>query len=247
MTSQLIVSVGMPRSGSGWHFNLVHDLIVASGGKDARWIRHRYHLGSILTEVNCNIGAFTAKRLIPVMVPVLMGNNFVIKAHAGPSPLALRLIRHKMIIPTYIYRDPRDALLSAFEYGQRKREKNRSGAFSELETIEQAIEFMAEYIRISESWLACEKVFQTRYEDFLFNYQHETARLAGFFGIDHQEDCIKAIIEQYQPQKGHNEQVGTHFEKGKIGRYRKKLSKGQQALCVQSFGPYLEKMGYPIP
>jgi len=247
MPSQLIVSVGMPRSGSGWHFNLVHDLIVAAGGKDARWIRQKYHLHSILTEINCNIGAFTAKRLFPIMVPVVLGNKFVIKAHAGPSPLALRLIRHGMIIPTYIYRDPRDALLSAFEYGQRKREKNRSGAFADLKTIEQAIEFMGEYIRISESWLSCENVLNTRYEDFLFDYHKETRRLVDFFEIDPGEDRIRAIIEQYQPQRGHNEQVGTHFQKGKIGRYREKLSKEQQALCTQSFGPYLEKMGYPIP
>ena len=25
----LIVSVGMPRAGSGWHYNLIHDLVVA--------------------------------------------------------------------------------------------------------------------------------------------------------------------------------------------------------------------------
>jgi hypothetical protein len=247
MLSQLIVSIGMPRSGSGWHFNLVHDLIVASGGKDARWIRQKYHLQSILTEINCNIGAFTPKRMIPVMVPVVLGNKFVIKAHAGPSPLALLLIRHEKIIPTYIYRDPRDALLSAFEYGQRKREKNRSGAFSDLKTIEQAIKFMEEYIEISETWLSCDHVFTIRYEDFLTNYQHETTRLVDFLEIEPGEDRIKAIIEQYQPQRGQSEQVGTHFEKGKAGRYREKLSGEQQALCIQAFGPYLKKMGYPIP
>ena len=122
MNGKIILAVGMPRAGSGWHYNLVHDLIVSSGGQDARDIRQRYYLGPILTEVNCNIGALTPQRLIPVTVPALMGNTFVIKAHAGPKPLALRLIHSGLIQPTYIYRDPRDALLSAYEYGQRKRE-----------------------------------------------------------------------------------------------------------------------------
>ena len=246
MLTPLIVSIGMPRAGSGWHYNLIHDLVVASGGKDARWVRQRYHLQSILTEINCNIGAFTAKRLIPVMIPALMGNKFVIKAHAGPSSLALRLIRNRKIVPTYIYRDPRDALLSACEYGQRKREIDRSGAFSDLETIEQAVEFMKEYVSISESWLICEQVLQTRYEDLLLNYQSEAAHLAAFLGIDPSEERTEAIIERYQPQKGHSDQVGTHFGKGKIGRYREKLTTNQQNLCREAFGAYLEKMGYPL-
>ena len=35
----LILSVGMPRAGSGWYYNLTHDLIVSSGGQDARQVR----------------------------------------------------------------------------------------------------------------------------------------------------------------------------------------------------------------
>ena len=52
----IILSVGMPRAGSGWYYNLTNDLILATGGQDARQIRKKYHLGRILTEVNCNIG-----------------------------------------------------------------------------------------------------------------------------------------------------------------------------------------------
>ena len=72
------LAVGMPRAGTGWHYNLIHDLVVAAGGRDAREIRRRYLLSPILTEVNCNIGALTKKRLIPVMVPSILGNHFAI-------------------------------------------------------------------------------------------------------------------------------------------------------------------------
>lgn len=247
MMTPLIVSIGMPRAGSGWHYNLIHDLVVASGGNDARWIRKRFFLGSILTQVNCNIGAFTTKRLVPVMVPAILGYRFVIKAHAGPSPLAMRLVSTGKMTPAYIYRDPRDALLSAYEYGQRKRSAYRSGAFSDLETIEAAIAFMREYVEISEAWLACEGVFSTRYEDFITDYHNQAASLARFLGIDTHQGDIPAVIERYKPEKGHQDQVGTHFRKGVVGRYREVLSGEQQALCIETFGPYLEKMGYPIP
>ena len=246
MKTPLIVSVGMPRAGSGWHYNLLHDLVVQSGGKDARQVRKRYLLGAILTEVNCNIGAFTTKRLLPVMVPAYLGTTYTIKAHAGPSPLLLRLIKSGAVKPTYIYRDPRDALLSAYEYGERKRAAGRAGAFSELESIESAVVFMEEYIQISESWLAVESTLHTRYEDLLQSYIQEANRLVAFLGLDPDEPGVQAVIEKFHPQKGRGGQVGTHFVKGKIGRYREKLTPDQQRLCLDAFGPYLEKMGYPL-
>ena len=144
--AKLILSVGMPRAGSGWYYNLTHDLGVAAGYQDAREIRKRYHLQEILTEVNCNIGALTPHRLFLVLIPVLLGNTFVIKTHSGISRTASSLIQRGVIKPLYIFRDPRDASLSAFEYGERSRQDNRTGEFSKLMTIENGIGFIRDYV-----------------------------------------------------------------------------------------------------
>jgi len=247
MKNQIVLSVGMPRAGSGWYYNFTHSMIVASGGQDSRQIRAQYRLTRFLTEVNCNIGTLSAYRLIPVMIPALLGNTFTIKLHAGPKPLASWMIERKWICPTYIYRDPRDALLSAYEYGQRKREGNRRGPFSDLLTIEKAIDFMRQYIQISQAWLACEQVLHVRYEDFLLHYDEETARLANFLAINQNAASIKDVIENYRPNQGDSKKKGSHFVKGMIGRYRERLSDSQQARCIEVFGPYLERMNYPIP
>jgi len=244
MVASLIVSIGMPRAGSGWHYNLIHDLVVASGGKNAHQIRTRFLLQPILTEVNCNIGAFTAKRLIPVLVPAVLGNKFVIKAHAGPTPFALKLIQKGWITPIYIYRDPRDALLSAFEYGKRKRDSARSGAFSELTNIPQSIDFMKEYVRIAEAWLDCAQALHCRYEDLLLEYPTEVDRLAGFLGFGVDDEKIQNTIDRYQPKKGSSDQKGTHFREGVIGRYKEKLTKEQIVLCNTAFGSFLDRMSY---
>jgi hypothetical protein len=246
MTGKIILAIGMPRAGSGWHYNLVHDLIVAAGGQNARQIRQQYRLSRILTEVNCNIGALTTRRILPVAVPALMGNTFAIKAHAGPKPLALRLIRNELIQPTYIYRDPRDALLSAYEYGQRKRVAGRQGPFSDLESIEAAIDFMREYVQISKAWLACDQSLNLRYEDLLSDYDSQVNRLLDFLRLGDKISVLQPIIDQYRPDQGSNQQKGTHFVKGKVGRYREKLTPEQQQLCIRDFGDYLEKMGYSL-
>jgi hypothetical protein len=245
MTGKIVLAIGMPRAGSGWHYNLVHDLIVAAGGQDARAIRQRYRLGRILTEVNCNIGALTPQRLLPVTVPTLFGSTFAIKAHAGPKPLAKRLIRNGVIQPTYIYRDPRDALLSAYEYGERKRDSGRVGPFADLDSIDTAIDFMREYIQISEAWLACEQSLNLQYEKLLLDYDAQAVRILDFFGLRTDEPKFQAIIDQYRPHRGSSEQKGTHFVKGKIGRYQEIFTPEQKQLCLDAFGDYLERMGYP--
>ena len=242
----IILSVGMPRAGSGWYYNLTNALMLANGAQDARRIRNRYHLNRILTEVNCNIGALTPHRLIAVMAPSMMGNTFVIKAHSGPTRLALFLIRSGFIRPTHIYRDPRDAMLSAMENGQRSIEKGRSNAFTALATFDSALKFMQSYVHITETWLQTEQVLQVRYEDLLLNYDREADRLVDFLQFDSKNDETSQVIEKYRPEKASTDMKGLHYSHGRIGRFRKKLNPEQQEILANVLGPSLRRMNYEI-
>jgi hypothetical protein len=245
MSSRLTISVGMPRAGSGWHYNLIHDLVVANGGQEARWIRQRYHLQGILSEVNCNIGVLSARRLLMALFPVLLGHAYAIKAHAGPKPLVRFLMKLGWARCTYIYRDPRDALLSAFEYGQRGLRQGRRNAFSHLASLDQAVEFMRPYVDISLAWLACPQVLPVRYETMLTDYAGEIDRLLAFLGLEAHQALIGEVVERYRPGKSSPDQPGLHFSKGKIGRFRQALDAEQQDRCLELFGNYLEQVGYP--
>ncbi len=241
----IVLSVGMPRAGSGWHYNLIHDLMKTTGCADAREIREQYRLQGILTEVNCNIGVLSLRRLVMVAVPALAGVTFVIKAHAGPTIWSRLLSTTGLLRTTYIYRDPRDAMLSAYEYGQRALEKGRPNAFSHLSDFEKSLAFMQEYVRIWEKWQAEKGVLVARYEDLLQDYDAESARLAEFLQLDGSRPEIQEVIEEYRPGKAEGQQ-GLHFYKGKIGRFRESYSAEQQAILVEQFGSYLQKMGYKI-
>ena len=242
----IILSVGMPRAGSGWFYNLMHDLVVANGGQDARQIRAQFHLQRILTEVNCNIGALTARRLGAVWIPSALGKTFVIKAHAGPTSWARRLISQKQLKAAYIYRDPRDALLSAYDNGQRALQKGRPNAFSHLVDLDASIAFMQNYVRISEAWLAMPDVLHTAYEDLVENYDHEATRLAEFLGCPLGANNIQIVIEKYRPERARQDQKGLHFNQGVRGRFRQKLSREQQARLAEIFGDYLDRLHYPV-
>lgn len=241
----IILSVGMPRAGSGWHYNLVHDLMKSAGAVDVRNIRSRYRLQGILTEVNCNIGVLSPRRLAMVTLPALMGNTFVIKAHASPTSSSRLLQRLGLLRTTYIYRDPRDAMLSAYDFGQRALRKGHPNAFSHLTDFQKSVEFIMDYVRIWEKWMQEKDVLVARYEDLLTNYDAETSRLADFLKLDASNPEVRNVIASYRPGAAEG-QPGLHFYKGKIGRFRESYSADEQAFLTEKLGPYLERMGYEL-
>jgi len=241
----IVLSVGMPRAGSGWHYNLVHDLMKTTGCADAREIRERYRLQRILTEVNCNIGVLSARRLSLVALPALVGNTFVIKAHAGPTSASRLAQRLGLLRITYIYRDPRDAMLSAYEYGQRALKKGRPNAFSHLTDFEKSVDFIMEYIHIWEKWMNEKNVLTARYEDLLTDYDHEVTRLVGFLKLNAIKPEVRKVIDGYRPVAAEGQQ-GLHFFKGKIGRFRESYNAEEQTALKEELGSYVEHMGYEI-
>lgn len=241
----IVLSVGMPRAGSGWHYNLVHDLMKTTGCADAHAIRERYRLQHILTEVNCNIGVLSARRLALVTLPALVGNTFVIKAHAGPTTASRLLQSLGLLRITYIYRDPRDAMLSAYDYGQRALQKGHPNAFSHLTDFQKSMDFIMDYVRIWEKWMRERNVLIARYEDLLMNYDREVDRLVSFLKLNGSKPEVQKVIDSYRPGAAEGQQ-GLHFYKGKIGRFRESYSAEEQAILNQKLAPYLKKMGYDV-
>ncbi len=241
----IVLSVGMPRAGSGWHYNLVHDLMKTTGCADARQIREKYHLQGVLTEVNCNIGVLSARRLAMVSLPALMGNTFVIKAHAGPTTSSRLLQRLGLLRITYIYRDPRDAMLSAYDYGQRALKKGRPNAFSHLTDFPKSLDFILEYVQIWEKWIQERNVLIARYEDLLTNYDQEVTQLVQFLKLNGDSPEVQKVVDSYRPGAAEGQQ-GLHFYKGKIGRFREAYSAEEQAVMNEKLAPYLQRMGYEV-
>jgi hypothetical protein len=241
----IILAVGMPRAGSGWHYNLVHDLMETTGCDDARKIREQFGLQKILTEVNCNIGVLSARRLIMVARPALLGHTFVIKAHSAPTVWARALIQGGLMRATYIYRDPRDAMLSAYDYGKRVLEKQgRPNAFSHLTDFQKSMDFFVEYVNGWEQWMQVPAVLKARYEDLLQNYDGEAAKLIRFLSVNPGDAAIQAVVDKYRPGGQVQDQQGTHFFKGQVGRFRERYSVDEQKILADKFGPALRKMGY---
>jgi hypothetical protein len=176
------------------------------------------------------------------MLPGLL-NTFVIKAHAGPTSASRLLSTLGLMRVTYIYRDPRDAMLSAYDFGQRALVKGRPNAFSHLSDFEKSVDFMMEYVQIWEKWMKEKNVLIARYEDLLTNYDAESAKLVEYLKVNRNKPEVQAVIEKYRPDAAEGQQ-GLHFFKGKVGRFRESYNEEQKLVLKEKLGIYLPRMGY---
>jgi hypothetical protein len=241
----IVLSVGMPRAGSAWHYSIIHDLMVTSGSADTRDIRVKYRLQNVLTEGTCNIGLLSLQRLGKVMIPALMGNTFVIKAHTGPTRTSRLLQRLGLLRITYMYRDPRDALLSALETGREGLQTGRLNAFSHLTDFNKSLDFIMEYVHIWERWTKEKNILLCRYEDLLTKYDLEITRLIGFLPLNGDSPEVQKVTERYRPGAGEKRDE-LHFHMGKIGRFRESFTAQEQSILKDTLASYLPRMGYDV-
>jgi hypothetical protein len=94
--------------------------------------------------------------------------------------------------------------------------------------------------------MRCDLALNTRYEDLLEDYEAEAKRLVKFLELDESSPLLQAALEKYRPEVGSSEQKGVHFNKGKTGRFRQKMTLEQQEILSQKFSPYLKRMGYEV-
>jgi len=246
----IVLSAGMQKSGTGWYFNLTNDFLVAAGFQDIRLIREKYRLHTILKYYNCNVRQPTLLKLACLLIPHLFGNTFVVKTHYSPSSRALRYFMScKILKATYIYRDPRDVAISAYEHGREIRAKGQVRSFGHLDSIEASILYVKRVLEIWEQWRQCSDVLSNhvllvRYEDVIEDTVSELRRLADFLEITSPSEALREISKTYHVDPSDINIKGLHFNKGVVGRFREVMNREQLDLCQEHFGTYLQKMGY---
>jgi hypothetical protein len=237
----IIISAGMPRSGTGWIYNLTNDLLAAAGHMPAGRVRKRFLLQWALRPHNNSVGQPNALKLAGLTVPYLLGQKFAVKTHAGPAPSLKTWVKLGLARVHYSYRDPRDVVVSAWDEGERMRGRGKTSSFAAYKTKEEMIDAVAGWLRGWDKWMAYEPALKLRYEDLKADTVGQMKRICAHYDLNLSESQFAPVIEKYAPG---NKQVGAHFYKGITGRFREDLTEAQIALCHERFGDYIAKMGY---
>ncbi len=255
----IVLSAGMQKAGTGWYWNMTNELLMAAGHPDAREIREKHQLQSVLTKPNCNVPKLRDEAIMALDRVGQDGITFVVKTHRRPTKLVRKLITQGRFKATYIYRDLRDVIVSALDRGRVMRETGQlhgrhyfigpQKSFAKYHTVRGAILWARfRLLPVWKAWAHCDGVLMTRYEDLHADTPGQLQRLADYLDLDVSEKQIETIAAAYDRSRikaDISRAAYLHLNKGVTGRFREVLSQEQQELCRRRLGRYLQMMGYP--
>jgi hypothetical protein len=240
----IVLSASLIKSGSGWYFNLTNDLLVAAGNDDVRALRERFGLHRALEDANCRLNTRPTP-LAQLYRLHRQGHTFVVKTHAPPTPLLRVLLGLGAARATYIYRDPRDVVLSALDHARKARENDPTNPLARLHTVEDAAGYVAALLRPLEGWHGREDTLLVRYEALRADPAAEVRRLIAHLRLDVPDATVAEILRRYdRGALTTQERSQLHFNKGVVGRYAAELSAAERAVCDRLIGPHVAQLGY---
>ncbi len=242
----IVISAGLQKSGTGLFFNLTNDILQAAGEEDARHIRKQYGLEKLVEHYNCNVGELSWEKLKPLISLHFKGKNFVIKTHNPPTSISAWLTRLNILRPTFIYRDPRDVVLSALAHGKKIIAKGEDHTFAACTSIEKTIPMVRSWLDSTAlPWLQAQSIFAVKYEDLIGDPIKEMKRLVEFLDIKIDESVLEDIFIKYEPSRLDDFQKDyLHFNKGTTGDFRRSMNSKELEICNRQFESHLAIMGY---
>jgi len=245
----IVISAGMVKSGSLWLWNMTNDLLSAAGLKKEGLPPVHSPVENFIKEdyEKVVIGALSFNHLTRATLSHFKGHSYPAKTHSAPT-LPLILFRPwGHIKATYVYRDPRDVVLSVLDHAQKAREEDIAMNLRDIHTFEESVDFVRVQLMIWNKWSYMPGTFKIKYEDLVANTEKALKNLADYLSLQVSEDQIKMIRDRYSRNEMEREKEitnKTHFNKGKTKRFLDKMDPEQIAYCERAFQPYLEHMGY---
>ncbi|MDA8019801.1 MAG: sulfotransferase domain-containing protein [Thermoanaerobaculia bacterium] len=248
----IVVSASMRKGGSGWFFNVTHDLVLAATGVNTRKMRNLFPgLAEIILPPNCLVKQLSGEHLGRLDVLHEDGKTIVVKTHSSPSSELRARLEAGAAKGAYLYRDPRDVALSAFDHAESIRADPgrfvNKGPYEFLDSLEDAIVFASKQLRTWRAWTDLDCVLVARYEDFVSDDEAMATRIAEFLDLGLPRRKILKIVKRYRPEKLNDlRSRRLHFNVGTPRRFEKTMNRRQLDLCNELFGKHLPAMGYEV-
>lgn len=242
----LFISSGMQKSGSGYLYNLLNDLVIADGKSDAREIKTRYNLDNLMQQHNNNIGPMTFRNLLKLWRISIKEKPFVVKTHSQPSSASKITSALGMIKIIYCYRDPRDVLLSTIDHGKKSLQEGVDDTFSKMIDFDVALRNVHGWTQVWSQYNEMGHALMIKYEDLMSTPLDSLQQIQNFLALSVSPEICKEILWKYSTKNKSADMTGMHFNKAVTARYETEMSEEQKQACQNLLGNKLVLMGYTV-
>lgn len=225
----LVIVYGIPKSGSTFATEMARELLNAAG-HDQKYLRAKY-LPESAAQGYVPLADIELAKLCDELPQEKL---LVLKTHGSRTEEVRELEASGKLKVIVTYRDPRDAALSAFEAGQKARQKNdTSQSFYKLNTLDDAIDMTVSHIRmVTVGWLSDPGALKLQF-GYLTRRATEAAKdMASFIELD------ESVVNATHALASGKRRV-YNFNKGVSGRGALAFTKEQNSFFGQRIGDFL--------
>jgi hypothetical protein len=248
---RFVIAAGMQRSGTRWFCNMLVDIVGEVTGSGTRQLRDAYGVHDLLQRYYTpTFKARLSNRRLRRLERILAdGHTLVFKTHRPPTATLRDRIADGSAVATYLFRDPRDVIVSALESGVKMRAQGALPfrGFARLTNFNRAARWLERgLLPVWQDWTAIDGVLALRYEDLLADPRGTMAGTLAHLGIAAPSDLIDRVVREYTAANVRDDTVrkALDLDRGVAERPRIVLTPDQQRRLQQSLEPALLRMGY---
>jgi hypothetical protein len=232
----IIISSGFPKSASTLLFLYTESLINSSGQSKGQKMFRRYNAEGFTPH----FGIFNTAWYVFAS----MFGPVVIKTHSGPAFFIRVLISLGLAKAYYSIRDPRDAMLSAMDHGDKARtngiKTDSDVAFAPFKEWKDALPAFQMHQKRFEAWKKYGKVIFPRYELLITQPKTELGKVVDHVGRNSLKNYIEETVASFEFTKN----TTKNFNKGAVARFKNELSEIQITELENALGNCITSMGY---
>jgi len=204
----IILSSSLPKSASTIFATYIEDIVAASGRRNGQGALKKLVGGRYVDKISPGL----AVRLLPA---AYLQGDMVLKSHCAPNRTVRWMIAARQLKALYIFRDPRDVVLSAMDHRKRLGDSDSgNSAFGKFTDLAAGCDGVIGYARVWREWknYGCAGFF--RYEDLMTGPFAVLQKVCRYLDIEIKDQAIKDIIARHDKNKHHSH----NFNKGTVCR-----------------------------
>ncbi len=235
----IYISASFPKSASSLLFLYTEKMLLVSGMRTGQSFFRNYYKEGFVPRIGIVNGVFF------LFVSLFFG-NIVIKTHGGYNYVTRLLIAMGLAKGFYIYRDPRDVILSALDHGVNARTKEHKTpadrAFERCTNKEQLYPVIKKYYLYYRQWTSSGTNKVITYSDLLTVPVETLEELSRFLKLSIAISQLQELITGFNNKKVELK----NFNKGKLYRFNEEMTQEEVEAVEKNVGDCIQEMGFKL-